>query len=124
MEAERQRITQEAQQLAAQHAQVCCSCRIQLITPACLHSLLSHPLPALPSTVWQRLAEVEQQLAAALEARAVLEADTKRAFMRGVCALNLEVSLWGPQVTPPHTRLNMESAQGYLHRAGRQVDLM
>ncbi|EFN51964.1 hypothetical protein CHLNCDRAFT_139452 [Chlorella variabilis] len=61
VEAERQRITQEAQQLAAQHA--------------------------------QRLAEVEQQLAAALEARAVLEADTKRAFMRGVCALNLEVSL-------------------------------
>ena len=39
----------------------------------------------------QRLAQVEAQLAAALAERARLEADTKRAFMRGVCALNLEV---------------------------------
>ena len=39
----------------------------------------------------QRLAQVEAQLAAALAERARLEADTKRAFMRGVCALNIEV---------------------------------
>jgi hypothetical protein len=40
----------------------------------------------------RRLAQVEAQLAAALTERARLEADTKRAFMRGVCALNVEVS--------------------------------
>ncbi|KAL4422846.1 hypothetical protein ABPG75_009043 [Micractinium tetrahymenae] len=38
----------------------------------------------------QRLAEVEAALAAALQARAELEQGMRRAFMRGVCALNLE----------------------------------
>lgn len=43
----------------------------------------------------QRLAALEAALAAALQARAELEQGMRRAFMRGVCALNLEVRLVG-----------------------------
>lgn len=39
----------------------------------------------------QRVAALEEELAAERSARAKLEEDMKRAFMRGVCALNIEV---------------------------------
>jgi hypothetical protein len=42
--------------------------------------------------VVQRVAELEQHLQAAQEAKEALEASMKRAFMRGVCALNMEAS--------------------------------
>ncbi len=42
----------------------------------------------------QRLGELEAELGAEKKARAKLEEDMKRAFMRGVCALNIEV--WRP----------------------------
>ena len=46
----------------------------------------------------QRLAELEEELAGERKARAKLEEDMKRAFMRGVCALNIEVRR--PSVSP------------------------
>ncbi|GAB4820103.1 hypothetical protein N2152v2_007149 [Parachlorella kessleri] len=41
-------------------------------------------------TLSQRLAELEEELAGERKTRAKLEEDMKRAFMRGVCALNIE----------------------------------
>lgn len=63
----------------------CLTILCSLLQPNCEHALLCPPCP--PA---QRLGEVEAALAAALEARARLEGDMRRAFMRGVTALNIE----------------------------------
>lgn len=59
---------------------------------SCRLALPIAPQSCLPA---QRLAAAEAELAAERSARAKLEEDMKRAFMRGVCALNIEASAHG-----------------------------
>ena len=55
----------------------------------CHAATAAPPLPPQQARL-QRLTALEAQLAAALAAKEQLEQDMKRAFMRGVCALNIE----------------------------------